>query len=414
MIITEMAIAELIPYANNPRKNDAAVDIVARSISEFGFKIPVIVDKNNVIVCGHTRLKAAEKLGLQKVPCIKAGDLTPDQINAFRLADNKTSEYAEWDTEKLEAELRLIQFDMTAFDFKLPEPELVEDDFDLEGALDEIEEPITKAGDVWIIGRHRLLCGDATSARDLAKLMNGKQAAIVVTDPPYNVDYSGQDGMTILNDKMTDAQFLAFLTDAHKRMFEFMKPGAPIYVFHADSEGHNFRTAFRKAGLKLAQCLIWVKSSLVLGRQDYHWRHEPILYGWKEGAAHTWCGDRTKDTVIDAGKINFTKAKKEELVKIIKELQAQLYAGTTTIYQDKPSRSDEHPTMKPVKLIGRLLANSSEPGEEIVLDPFGGSGSTLIACEQSGRTCYTLELDPKYCDVIVRRYEELTGTPARR
>lgn len=413
MIIKDIPIDELIPYANNPRKNDDAVEAVARSIQEFGFKVPVVIDSSRVIVCGHTRVKAAERLGLKSVPCAIADDLTPDQIKAFRLADNKTAEYAEWDLDKLASELRGIEFDMTLFDFKLPEPEIKDDDFDLEGAIRAIGEPITQPGDTWILGRHRLYCGDSTQVSHMGILMNGKQADLVITDPPYNVDYTGQDGMKILNDSMSESKFLAFLTEAHRRMYEVMAPGAPIYVFHADSEGHNFRTAFKAAGLKLSQCLIWVKSSLVLGHQDYHWRHEPILYGWKEGAAHTWYGDRAKDTVIEDGRINYTKAKKEELIQTIKDLQAKLYEQTTTIYEDKPSRSDDHPTMKPVKLIGKLLANSSIPGGGIILDSFGGSGSTLIACEQSGRTCYTMELDPKYCDVIVRRYEELTGQLAQ-
>lgn len=381
MIITELPIGQLIPYLNNPRKNDAAVEVVARSIQEFGFKIPVIIDSQNIIVCGHTRVKAAQKLGLKTIPCIRADDLTEDQIKAFRLADNKTAEYAEWDFDKLEAELKGIEFNMGLFDFHLPEPEVTDDDFDLEEALDEIDEPLTQSGDVWHLGRHRLVCGDSTQPSDMAKLMGTQQADLILTDPPYNVDYEGatKDKLKIQNDKMNDEKFLQFLTDAFTRMHEHSKKGAAIYVFHADSEGYNFRSAFKQAGYSLRQCLVWAKNALVLGRQDYQWQHEPILYGWKDGASHTWYGDRKQ---------------------------------TTLIHYNKPQRSGVHPTMKPVGLCGYFIANSSKEGD-IVLDPFGGSGSTLMACEQNGRSCYTMEMDPKYCDVIVHRFEELTGQKAQ-
>lgn len=414
MQITELRVDDLIPYENNPRHNDNAVEIVAQSIKDFGFKVPIVVDHNLIVVTGHTRLKAAQRLGMETVPCIMADDLTPEQIKAFRLADNKTSEYATWDFEKLEQELRdldAMDFDMSVFDFRLEPKGLEGDDFDLEAALDEIDEPYTKPGQIYRLGRHTLMCGDSTSKRDMDRLMGGIMAKLVVTDPPYNVDYTGGTGMKILNDAMPDQKFREFLKDAFVRMHENMLSGAPIYVFHADTEGYNFRGAFKDAGFKLAQALVWVKHSLVLGRQDYQWRHEPILYGWKEGAAHFWYGDRDKDTVFEEEKLSLQKAKKEDLIQIIKDLQQKVYAGTTTIYHDKPSASSDHPTMKPVKLIGKLLFNSSDIGDT-VLDSFGGSGSTLIACEQTGRICRTMELDPKYCDVIVKRWEEMTGRQA--
>lgn len=416
MMIYELYTTDLIPYENNPRNNDEAVEVVMKSIEQFGFKVPIVIDQDYVIVTGHTRLKAAQRLGLEKVPCIMADDLTPEQIKAFRLADNKTSEYATWDMSKLELELdelNDLEFDMSDFGFTVKEEDLAGDNFDFDGAVAEVEEPITKPGDIWQLGRHRLMCGDSTKAKDFDKLMDGYKAKLVITDPPYNVDYTGGTGMKILNDSMDDSSFRRFLFDAYARMFENMMSGAPIYVFHADSEGYNFRGAFKEAGFKLAQCLIWVKSSLVLGRQDYQWRHEPILYGWKEGSAHFWYGNRDKDTVFDEDKISFTKAKKQELIDTIKDLQQKLYDGTSVIYHDKPSANDDHPTMKPVKLIGKLIFNSSEKGD-LILDSFGGSGSTLVAAEQSGRTCYTMELDPVYCDVIVKRYEELTGQQAVR
>lgn len=411
-----MNVEELIPYENNPRHNEQAIDIVANSIIEFGFKVPIVVDKDNIIITGHTRVKAAKKLNMEEVPVIVATDLSEEKIKAFRIADNKTAEYATWDMEKLNEELdalKLIGFDMTKFDFQLPEADIEEDDFDFDEEVAEASkrETITKPGDIWKLGRHRLMCGDSTKRKDMQKLMKGYKAKLIITDPLYNVNYEGRDGMKIENDNMDNLKFRAFLTDSFKRMFENAALGAPIYVFHADSEGYNFRGAYRDAGFKLAQCLIWVKNALVLGRQDYHWRHEPILYGWREGAAHFWYGDRDKDTVIDEDKINFTKAKKGDLVDHIKDLQEKLYENSSIIYHDKPSLNAAHPTMKPVKLLGKLIHNSSGKGD-LVLDSFGGSGSTMVACEKSGRTAYSMELDPVYCDVIVKRYEDLTGEPA--
>lgn len=413
MDIREINIDQLIPYSNNPRHNDSAVEAVVNSIKEFGFKVPIVVDKNNVIVAGHTRIKAAKKLGMEQVPCVIADDLTPSQVKAFRLADNKVAELATWNLEMLEQELdelAELDIDMTGLGFEF-KPDAEEDDFDPDEVLGEMEVPGTNPGDIYILGRHRLLCGDSTKKKDFSNLLKGDKVKLVITDPPYNVDYEGGTGLKIMNDAMSDTKFRAFLTDAYKRMYEAAEPGAPIYIFHADSEGYNFRGAFKDAGFKLAQCLIWVKQSLVLGRQDYHWRHEPILYGWKEGAAHFWYGERNKDTVIDDEKINYTKAKKADLIQALKDMHEKVYKNSSVIYHDKPSRSSEHPTMKPVKLIGKLMNNSSERGDT-VLDPFGGSGSTLIAAEQLERTCYIVEMDPKYCDVIVKRWEEFTGEKA--
>jgi DNA modification methylase len=381
--IEYMATDRLIPYVNNPRKNDKAVDVVAGSIQEFGFKNPIIVDKDNVIVAGHTRLLAARKLELEEVPVIRAEDLTEQQIKAFRLADNKTAEFAEWDMELLALELEGLDDIFTGFneveiaDILGLDNEAQEDDFDVDAEAEKIIEPETKPGDVWLLGRHRLMCGDATKIKDVERLVDGRHADLVLTDPPYNVDYEGgtKDKLKIQNDKMEDSRFLQFLTDAFTRMNENSKKGAAIYVFHSDSEGYNFRSAFKAAGYSLRQCLIWAKNTMVMGRQDYHWQHEPILYGWKEGAKHAWYGDRKQ---------------------------------TTLIRYDKPLRNAEHPTMKPVGLCGYLIGNSSKE-EDIVLDLFGGSGSTLIAAEQLNRTCYMMELDPVYCEVIVQRYINLKG-----
>ena len=413
MIIHDKQIEEIIPYENNPRNNEEAIEVVAKSIREFGFKVPIVIDKDNIIVTGHTRLKAAEKLGLTSVPCIMADDLSDGQIKAFRLADNKTSEFATWDLGKLGVELDELQdleFDMGDFGFDLIGTDIAGDDFDLDDAIDEAgKDPIVKAGQVWKLGRHRLMCGDSTNVDHFKELMGGYKAKLVITDPPYNVNYqSVTTDMKIMNDKMENNTFRLFLYDAYKRMFESMTEGSPIYVFHADTEGYNFRGAFKDAGFKLSQNLVWVKNSLVPGYSDYQWKHEPILYGWKEGSAHFWYGDRKNTTVYeDLPLMNPKKMKKDELVQFIKDLQDAQEHGSTVVYQDKPGFNESHPTMKPIKLLGKLILNSSEQGD-MILDSFGGSGSTLIAAEQTNRICHMMELDPIYCDVIIKRWEKLT------
>ena len=371
MKIVLRKITELNEYENNPRNNDEAVEAVANSISEFGFKVPIIITSDNIIVAGHTRLKAARLLELDEVPCIVADDLDDEQIKAFRLADNKTAEIATWDFEKLEEELLMIDLDMLQFGFDdfygdIPD-NATDDDFDV---IDEIpEDPETERGDLYVLGEHRVLCGDSTLKDDVDRLVDGTEIDMIFTDPPYNVDYEGTAGK-IQNDKQEDSEFYDFLFKAFTNMFEHTRKGGAIYVCHADTEGLNFRNAYMNAGFKLASCLIWVKNSLVLGRQDYHWRHEPILYGWKEGAAHYFVDDRTQDTIWE---------------------------------YNKPRRNEEHPTMKPLELVGKAISNSSKPNE-IILDLFGGSGSTLIAAEQLSRKSYLMELDEKYVDEIVKTF----------
>lgn len=413
MHIQEILLEDLKEYDNNPRNNDGAVQAVAESIKEFGFKVPIIIDRDNVIVAGHTRLKAARLLGLDKVPCIVADDLTPEQVKAYRLADNKTGELAEWDFEKLEAELaELSDFDMEAFGFELSEieepQELVEDEVP---EVDEEAEPMTQRGDVWQLGEHRLLCGDSTDAVDIEKLMDGAEADLLLTDPPYNVAYEGRtkEKLTIQNDDMSDGEFNGFLQAAFENANSVMREGAAFYIWHADSEGFNFRAACKNTGWKVRQCLVWVKNTLVLGRQDYQWKHEPCLYGWKDGAAHYFTDSRLETTVVEDTP-NINKMSKDELKSYIKELLNK-EPSSTVIREDKPARNEEHPTMKPVKLIGYQIRNSSKRGDN-VLDIFGGSGTTLIACEQLGRRCFTMELDPKYCDVIIKRWEQFTGEKA--
>jgi DNA modification methylase len=371
MQVVMKKISSLLEYDNNPRHNEEAIEAVANSIREFGFKVPIVISSDNVIIAGHTRLKASVLLGLEEVPCIIADDLNDEQIKAFRLADNKTAELATWDLSKLEEELSHMDMDMLQFGFEEMEELLPDnasdDDFDI---TDEIpEEPFSQQGDIYELGPHRLMCGDSTDSQQVAILLDGNEVDMIFTDPPYNVDYEGTAGK-IKNDKMEDDSFYLFLYEAFSNMFEHTKPGGAIYVCHADTEGLNFRNAFKNAGYKLAECLIWVKNALVLGRQDYHWRHEPILYGWKEGAAHYFVDDRTQDTIWE---------------------------------YNKPKKNEEHPTMKPLELVGKAISNSSRRHESI-LDLFGGSGSTMIAADQLDRKSFLMELDERFVDVIVKRY----------
>lgn len=375
---------DLIPYEKNPRHNEDAITAVAKSIEKFGFKVPIVVDASNVIVNGHTRLKAAKYLGLKEVPTIIADDLTPEQIKAFRLADNKVGEIATWDEELLNAELDELadlDFDMTEFGFDLPdiegeEVEVIEDEFEEELPA----EPISKLGDIYQLGRHRLMCGDSTNSLEVEKLMGNKKADLLITDPPYNVAYEGKgkEALTIKNDSKETNEFHSFLYEAFSAAINNMKLGSSFYVWYASSEVVNFHTALEEAGFLVKQELIWNKNSMVLSRQDYHWKHEPCLYGWASGGSHSWYSYRKQTTIL-----NF----------------------------DRPTVNKEHPTMKPVALFDYQIKNSSKQGD-CILDLFGGSGTTLIACEQNEREAYLMELDPRYVDVIIARWEAFTGEVA--
>lgn len=375
--VIQMKLTDLIPYENNPRINDDAIDVVANSIKEFGFKNPIIIDKDNVIVCGHTRRLAAIKLGLTEVPCIRADDLTEDQIKAFRVADNKTSELSTWDLDKLKIELGDIELNMADFGFEdlldqmkeLPE----DDEFDADTELE--KEAFVKKGDIWHLGRHKLMCGDSTTS-DVQVLMEGKYADLCVTDAPYNVDYEGGSGMKIQNDNMSGEEFYKFLDKAFKNINLSLKPGACFYEFFATREHVNFENALKDNDLSPKQELIWSKNGqFTLGRQDYQWDFEPCFYGWKNGASHNWYSDRKQKCVLTF---------------------------------DKPKRNELHPTQKPVPLISYLMKNSSRP-KDLIIDLFGGSGTTLIAAEETDRTCFTMEIDEKYASVIVRRYVKARG-----
>lgn len=418
--IVYLTLDEIKPYDNNPRNNTEAVKQVKKSLRDFGFQNPIIVDKDMVIICGHTRYEAAKELKLESVPVIIADELTDQQVKAFRLVDNKTAEYAEWDYDKLMEEIaNITDFDMGEYEFNL-----IEEEDDLEKIVEDTpldpeleEEAISKPGDIYILGNHRLMCGDSTKIRDVEKLMDGAIADLVVTDPPYNVNIENSKGMKIENDDMSSQAFKEFLIAAFTNLNNALKPGGSFYIWFASREHVNFETALNEAGLEVRQELIWNKNSLILGRQDYQWKHEPCLYGWKDGASHYFIDDRTQTTIIEDKKPDIKKMKKEEMQALLEEIYSDKIS-TTIINEDRPSVNDLHPTMKPLKLLARLIKNSSQSTKagnntnNIVLDLFGGSGSTLITCEQLDRKCYMMEYDPHYADVIVKRWEDFTGRKA--
>jgi len=417
--IVDKPIEWLRPYENNPRNNEQAVEAVANSIKEFGFKVPIVATIDGEIVNGHTRFKAAKFLKLKTVPVLIADDLTEEQIKAFRLADNKTGELADWDVELLYSELdELTGFDMTMFgfediDFSLDDFEEDEKETGEEADIDSEEKPKVEYGDIFQLGRHRLMCGDSTSAEDMARLIDGAVIDLYVTDPPYNVAYQGgtDEAMTIMNDSMDDVSFRQFLRDAFAVANNHLKPGGAFYIWHADSEGLNFRAAVKETGWLLKQSIIWVKNAIVLGRQDYQWKHEPCLYGWKDGASHYFVDNCSLATVIEEDEENLKEMTKSELISYIKTMQDT--SPTTVFYEDKPVRNDIHPTMKPLKLIARCVLNSSKKGDKI-LDSFNGGGSTLMVCERSERIGYAMELDPVYVERTIKRWEEETGLTAEK
>ena len=400
MEIERLEVATLIGDPANARKhNERNIDAIVASLARFGQQKPIVIDKANVVRAGNGTLQAARSLGWTHVDCVRS-KLDGADASAYAIADNRTAELAEWDDDVLAATLEGLQLegmlDVTGFDDdELAEllkqvgaevGEVVEDEVPEPPA-----EPITKPGDLWLLGEHRVLCGDSTKAEDVERLMAGAKADLMLTDPPYNVALGMNetpeqakarnrrtDGKVVANDSMSDEEFRAFLVSCFQCGLDCMKPGASFYVWHADSEGFNFRGAIRDCGEKVRQCLVWAKDVLVMGRQDYQWQHEPCLYGWKEGAAHGWYSDRKQ---------------------------------TTLLRFDRPSRNQEHPTMKPVALFAYLMGNSTAP-QGLAYDPFLGSGTTLIAAEQLGRKCYGMEISAAYCDVIVKRWETLTGKKA--
>lgn len=388
---TEMKMvstSKLIPYVNNARTHSQEqVNKLRGSLREFGFINPVIIDADYNVIAGHGRLMAAKEEGIEEVPCVLVDYLSEAQKKAYILADNRYAQDAGWDEELLRLEIESLEgmdFDVSLTGFN--EDEIADlfadandtgakdDDFDLSDALEQAT--FVERGDVWQVGRHRLMCGDATSPEDVATLMDGKKANLIITDPPYNVAFESSDGLSIKNDKMENDKFYEFLLAAFKNMAEHLEKGGSAYVFHADTEGLNFRKAFIDAGFHLSGCCIWVKNSLVLGRSDYQWQHEPVLYGFLQNGKHYWS----------------SKAGRSQ----------------TTIWNfDKPKKNKNHPTSKPLDLLAYPISNSSQENA-IVIDTFGGSGSTLMTCEQTNRICHTMELDEKYASVILRRYVEDT------
>lgn len=381
-----VSISKLVPYVNNARTHSPEqINKLRSSLWEFGFINPVIIDRNYGIIAGHGRVIAAREEGITEVPCVFVDHLTDSQKKAYILADNRMALDAGWDEELLRVEIESLQaenFDvgLTGFDdkeiadlFKTENEQVEDDDFDLSAALEKAA--FVEEGDVWVVGKHRLVCGDATNPEDVNKLMDGKRANLIVTDPPYGVSFKSSSGLTIQNDSMKNEEFYQFLKNAFTNMAAHLEPGGAAYVFHADTEGLNFRQAFIDAGFHLAGCCIWVKDSLVLGRSDYQWQHEPVLYGFLKNGKHSWYSDRKQTTIW-----NFKK----------------------------PKRNENHPTSKPLDLLSYPIGNSSQENA-IVVDTFGGSGSTMMACERSNRICYMMELDKKYASVILRRYVEDTG-----
>ena len=440
--------------AKNPRKiSDPQLQRLVKSLLVFPEMLqlrPIVVDETNTALGGNMRYRAltaittmsadeiretletsldynkkteAEKNILldhwaewQQNPTaiiVRASQLTEAQKREFIIKDNVA--FGDWDDKALTADFdpdELVDWGLGDIDDTPDEEEAEEDDFGDEDAANAATR--CNPGDIWMLGRHRLMCGDSTKEADVAKLMGGEQAHLLLTDPPYNVDYQGgtKDKMKIANDNMDDVAFVGFLTAAFNCAIQAMRPGAAFYVWHADSKGFEFRTALKEVGLTLRETLIWVKNALVLGRQDYQWRHEPCLYGWKDGAAHYFVDDRSQSTVIEDAGVDYRKLKKDELLQIVLELTSDKIP-TTVIYENKPTKNNIHPTMKPVKLMARLIRNSTRP-KELVLDLFGGSGSTMIAAEQIDRRCFMMEFDPKYCDAILARWEKLTGEEAEK
>ncbi len=434
-------LVDLRPAEYNPRKaltpEDPEYIQIKNSILEFGYADPIVINEDGTIIKGHQRRTVMMDLGYVEADVIVLSIQDKAKEKALNIALNKIT--GKWDNNILKD--LLLELDLEGYDFtvtgfhrddledliqQLDIPaEATDDDFDPDAADEDIDVPTSARGDIWQLGRHRLMCGDATAPDDVAALMGGDRLDLVITDPPYNVDYGakaefleaylGQEGTRqnseIQNDHMDSLSFYQFLLAAFQNMSQAMNAGAAIYVFHAESTGLQFRQAYADAGLKLAQCLIWEKNAFVLGRQDYQWRHEPVLYGWKEGAAHYFINDRTQDTVILEDELDFKAMKKQELLAFVDQMMRRYKDQTSVHYENKPSRNFLHPTMKPVPLIGRLMNNSSRPGW-LVGDFFGGSGSTLMAAEQLGRTAYIMELDERNCDVIIQRWEQYTGKKA--
>ena len=423
-----LPIEEVKPYKNNAKiHTPEQIDQIKASIQQFGMNDPIgIWSKENIIVEGHGRLLACQELGYKEIPVIRLDDLTDEQRRAYTLAHNQLTMNTGFDIDTLTEELENLSIDMSEFGFEdinKDDFNIEEDDFDFEE--EERPEAKTKRGEIYKLGDHILMCGDSTSPEDVEKLIGNNEIDLIVTDPPYNVDlgevnktkvkmaperYKGANVDSIENDKMEDQEFIDFLTKAFGLANEKLKSGGAFYIWHSSTENFSFQEAMRNVGWKLRQILIWNKSSLCLGLSDYQWKHEPCFYGWKDGSGHYFIDDRKQTSVFDQKEIKFDELTREQAIKLLKQTYEGITNPTLMDYH-KPLKNGLHPTMKPIELMGRLIYNSSEKGQN-VLDMFGGSGSTLIACEQLGRKCYMMEYDPLYADAIIERYEELTGNKA--
>lgn len=427
--IEHLDVSVLVPYAQNSRTHsNEQIDQISASIKEFGFTNPILIDENGGIIAGHGRVMAAKSMGLKQVPCLRLAHLSENQKRAYVIADNKLALNAGWDETVLKLELQALMddgFDLGLTGFSFDEFKDIKSE-DESGGLTEAddvpdipEKPVSKLGDVWQLGGHRVMCGDSTSMAAFSQLMGEDKADIMFTDPPYNVAYNSKLAGSIKNDDMGNDEFKKFLLGFYTCAFNVMKPGASAYIFHADTEGLNFRAAFTEAGFKLSGCLIWQKDSLVLGRSDFQWQHEPCLYGWKPGASHRWFGGRKETTIIKYG--NKSPIRKREDGNWVVEVGDSILVvsgdarieefPSSVIFHEKPRRSENHPTMKPVTLVEKFLRFSAR-ASDIVIDAFGGSGSTLIAAERSGMKARLMELDDKYVDVIINRWQDFTGKTA--
>jgi len=424
--IEYVGIDTIKPYKNNAKLHPREqIEQIKKSIEQFGMDDPIGIWRDEIVE-GHGRLIACKELGFTEVPVIRLDHLTDEERKAYTLAHNKLTMNSDFDLDILNQELATFDtIDMGDFGFELDidteEPEVIEDDFDVDTNIP--DNPVSQLGDIYQLGNHRLMCGDSTKAEDVEKLVGGVEIDLIVTDPPYNValgEYDTPeiakirkrrtDGLKIKNDYMTNNDFYDFLYNSFENGYNQLKPGGAYYCWHATTSQMTFQKALEDTGLIPHQVLIWNKNSLVMGRQDYQWKHEPCFYGWKEGAGHYFVDDRTQTTVIEDKKPDIRKMKKEEMITLLEDIYSDKIS-TTIINENKPSSSELHPTMKPVKLIARLVKNSSRIGEK-VLDLFGGSGTTLITCEQLDRQCYMMEYDPHYCDAIIKRWESFTGEKA--
>lgn len=414
MDIKEIKISELKIKETAKKTAAEEINLYKNLYEKYGVRVPVVIAADNSIFLGEAKYYAAKELNLETIPCVILDEMSETELKLSQLVEYKAQQLTEFDEEILFEELKKLGEDAFLTGFDLEELEATLADKTAAEEVEEIEVPevqekfYSKQGDIYLLGKHRLMCGDSTNSLDVEKLMNGEQADLMITDPPYNVNYEGSNGLTIKNDHMKSSEFYNFLKKFYDNAFSFMKEGASFYVFHADSETKAFRGALEEAGFKLSQCLIWIKNGFNLSRQDYNWKHEPCLYGWKEGKKHYFIKDYTQDTILECEE-NLKKMSKAELLNYIEGMRENYLQYSTAILENKPLKNDVHPTMKPIKLLSRLIINSSRK-EANVIDLFGGSGSTLIACEQLERTAYLMEFDEKYADVIVKRYASIGNT----